>query len=267
MQSSAPIAALSRWAPIGVRLYSLPYSVTASMLMHSLNGATALSAAIPSKPTTSRQSPVRYSSSRSTTMRGRVIQSMIADPYIPPTSFPFPYNKANLSVLWERVKKAIFATWSVYQVKSTIKGWTPRSFATEAENIYISMNRAYASGDRLELSKYVTNGLMTTLNPEMKAMKRLGTFVWSTHGTESRPRVLHLATAKVGTGDGELRLVQITVRVNVKQSMATYKGNTLVGGDPDNQMSVVEYIVLEKWLDGRWVSDPWKIAGKIQHKK
>ncbi|KAH6562351.1 hypothetical protein BASA50_006564 [Batrachochytrium salamandrivorans] len=234
MQSSAPIAALSRWAPIGVRLYSLPYSVTASMLMHSLNGATALSAAIPSKPTTSRQSPVRYSSSRSTTMRGRVIQSMIADPYIPPTSFPFPYNKANLSVLWERVKKAIFATWS---------------------------------GDRLELSKYVTNGLMTTLNPEMKAMKRLGTFVWSTHGTESRPRVLHLATAKVGTGDGELRLVQITVRVNVKQSMATYKGNTLVGGDPDNQMSVVEYIVLEKWLDGRWVSDPWKIAGKIQHKK
>ncbi|EGF78008.1 hypothetical protein BATDEDRAFT_91206 [Batrachochytrium dendrobatidis JAM81] len=207
---------------------------------------------------------VRNASSKSTTMRGRVITTMIADKYIPPSSLPAPINKANWNIIWERIKKLVLATWSVYQVKTTTKGWKPRAFAIEAEKLYIAMNKAYARGDRAELSNCVTDGMMSALSPEIKAMQRIGKFVWDSNGSDRRPQVVHLATAKVATETGDMRLSQITVRVNVRQSMATYKDDTLIAGNPDTYTSIVEHIVMEKWLDGKWANRPWKIAGKIQ---
>eukprot|EP00842_Homolaphlyctis_polyrhiza_P001752 jgi/Hompol1/2578/HPOL_006083-RA len=152
---------------------------------------------------------------------------------------------------------------SVYQVRTAIKGWKPKAFGLEAERKYIEMNKAFAKCDRSELAMHVTDGMMAKLSPEMKSMQKLGDCVWESHGSVSRPKVVHLATAKVSMDTGEQRLTQITVRVEVKQSMAIYRDGKLIGGNPDDRKDVVEYIVLEKWLDGRWADIDWKIAGKV----
>ncbi|KAL2919667.1 hypothetical protein HK105_200581 [Polyrhizophydium stewartii] len=221
-------------------------------------------------------SGARRFSARASSMRGRMVNAVILDRWIPPETLPAPISKANMAVLWERFKKFIFATWSVYQVRTSVKGWKPRPFALEAERMYIEMNKAFARGDRNELAKYVSDGMMAVgpdarslpcpnkglnrdaqkLNPEIKSMQRMGTFEWKAHGSERRPRVLHLATAKVQLENQENRLTQVT-------SMAVYNNGTLVGGNPDEHKSIVEYIVLEKWLDGKWGEGGWKIAGKI----
>nr|KAJ3423125.1 39S ribosomal protein L45, mitochondrial [Polyrhizophydium stewartii] len=198
-------------------------------------------------------SGARRFSARASSMRGRMVNAVILDRWIPPETLPAPISKANMAVLWERFKKFIFATWSVYQVRTSVKGWKPRPFALEAERMYIEMNKAFA---RNELAKYVSDGMMAKLNPEIKSMQRMGTFEWKAHGSERRPRVLHLATAKVQLENQENRLTQVT-------SMAVYNNGTLVGGNPDEHKSIVEYIVLEKWLDGKWGEGGWKIAGKI----
>ncbi|KAI8923516.1 hypothetical protein BC831DRAFT_514174 [Entophlyctis helioformis] len=196
-------------------------------------------------------------------MRGRLVDSIILDRWVPPEKLPFPYNKANAAVVWERIKKFIFATWSVYQVRTTVKGWKPGPFGLETQRMYIEMNKAFAKGDKNELSKYVSDGMLAKLNPEIKSMQRLGEYVWEAHGAATRPHVVHLATAKVALENGEQRLSQVTVRLDVKQSMAIYKNGKLIGGNPNEHKTIVEYVVMEKWLDGRWAETNWKIAGKI----
>jgi predicted lipid-binding transport protein (Tim44 family) len=67
--------------------------------------------------------------------------------------------------------------------------------------------------------------------------------------------------AKMQTGDGELAVVQATVKVNIKQSLAVYKGGAIVSGDAEKATDVTEFIVLEKRLSDR--DGEWKIAGRI----
>ena len=92
-------------------------------------------------------------------------------------------------------------------------------------------------------------------------MKTLGNVRWSNFGEESRPKVVHLARAQAELPDGTQNLVQATVKVQVKQSLAIYQGQKLIGGNPENIIAPVEYIVLEKWIDQP--EDTWKIKGKV----
>ena len=80
-------------------------------------------------------------------------------------------------------------------------------------------------------------------------------------GEEARPQLVHIARAQAELPEGTQSLVQATVKVQVKQSLAIYQGDKLVGGDPNKIVSPVEFIVLEKWLDQP--ADTWKIKGKI----
>lgn len=92
-------------------------------------------------------------------------------------------------------------------------------------------------------------------------MKKLGTIEWKSLGQEIRPRLVHVAKAQAEMPDGTQNLVQATVKVQVKQSLAIYQDGRLVGGDPEKVVAPVEYIVLERWLDQP--NDYWKIKGKI----
>ncbi|KAJ3280749.1 39S ribosomal protein L45, mitochondrial [Borealophlyctis nickersoniae] len=155
------------------------------------------------------------------------------------------------------------AQYSMYLTKKAIKGWKYNMFAKEAEQKYILMNEAFAAGDKDLLKMVVTDPMFASMNAQLKNMTRKGQFVWQSHGSAEPPRSLNLTYAKaLMEHNVEHKVVQITVRVNVKQSAAIYQGSKLVGGNPDDIKSIAEYIVLEKWLT-RDVEDDWKIAGKI----
>lgn len=146
-------------------------------------------------------------------------------------------------------------------VKWSLKGWRPRAFALEAQQMYIGMNQAIFSNQKNKLRDYCTDGMIAKISTETKMIKSLGSVKWTNKGEESRPRLIHLARAKAELPEGTQNLVQATVKVQVKQSLAIYQGNKLVGGDPNKVEAPIEFIVLEKWIDQP--NDIWKIKGKI----
>jgi hypothetical protein len=91
----------------------------------------------------------------------------------------------------------------------------------------------------------------------------LGKIEWICHGEEKRPALVHVAQAQAQMPEGVQKIVQATVKVQLRQSLVIRdrKGN-IVGGDLEKIMSPVEYIVLERWLDNP--SDTWKIKGKLE---
>ena len=119
------------------------------------------------------------------------------------------------------------------------------------------------SCDRGELSKCVTDGMLASLNSQMKEMQKIGKYEWDSVDAGVRPRVVHIAAVNVSTGKTtECKMAQITVRVYLKQRMRIFKDEKVIGGSPDH-VPIKEYIVLEKWLDGEWAKNDWKIAGKV----
>ncbi|KAJ3054601.1 hypothetical protein HK097_001329 [Rhizophlyctis rosea] len=89
---------------------------------------------------------------------------------------------------------------------------------------------------------------------------------WQSHGRASPPQTVNLTAAKImmdKTTDHEI--VQVTVRVNLKQSVAIYKGGKLIGGNPNEPQDIEEFIVLEKWPT-RDVYEDWKIAARLTRK-
>jgi hypothetical protein len=73
------------------------------------------------------------------------------------------------------------------------------------------------SGDVEKLKHFVTDGLLSKMNPEVKRNKLLGTMKWETHGFVTRPQLLHVAQAKAQVPGGEQKIVQATVKIQLKQ--------------------------------------------------
>ncbi|KAI8904327.1 hypothetical protein EDD86DRAFT_278100 [Gorgonomyces haynaldii] len=182
---------------------------------------------------------------------GRPMIQMLFDPYLPPRQLPLVPNKANRSIWWERMKKFFAANYAVYKIKKVIPGWKPKTFAQEAEELYVKMNSLFANRKKDELKNLVTEGMWGELNPQMKSLQK--DVKWLSYGHVERPRAMHFALAKVQTERGEEEIVQATVKIQLKQGLEL--------GEQKNVQTIEEYVVFEKWLDR---SNGWKIAGKIQ---
>jgi hypothetical protein len=55
------------------------------------------------------------------------------------------------------------------------------------------------------------------LKADAKKLSTIGTLQWKSHGQEMPPRLVHAAQAKAQMQDGEQKIVQATVQVNVRQ--------------------------------------------------
>ncbi|KAJ3043293.1 39S ribosomal protein L45, mitochondrial [Rhizophlyctis rosea] len=149
-----------------------------------------------------------------------------------------------------------------WQIRKAIKGWKAAKFAPLAEEKYIEFNQAYARADREMLRELVTDGMYATLGRELKHLSGVN-MDWQSHGRVKPPATVNITSAKVMMDkDTEHKIAQVTVRVNLKQTVAVYKDGKLIGGDPKNPQDIEEYIVMEKWLT-RDPFEEWKIAARL----
>ncbi|TPX66023.1 hypothetical protein SpCBS45565_g04766 [Spizellomyces sp. 'palustris'] len=211
---------------------------------------------------------LRFASAKQQLMRGRPVDLNIADPFIPYPSEKRPslLSKEGKEYAKQRVRALAVSFISAWRVRTHIKGWKPKPFAYEAQELYTAMNHAFAKGDKDELRSFVTDSMLANLNADMKAASRLGRYEWKSHGQFEHPTTVHIAAVKVQfeKGGPQYHMAQVTVKVSLKQSVALYnKNNVLVGGNPKDIKNVTEYIVIERWLDNPDLDEDWRIAGKI----
>lgn len=67
------------------------------------------------------------------------------------------------------------------------------------------------------MERLVNDSMLGALNPQMKQSLRTGKFKWEYHGSQSSPRIAHVALAQLTTPLGQEELVQVTVKLNIKQ--------------------------------------------------
>ncbi|KAI8912323.1 hypothetical protein DFJ77DRAFT_511869 [Powellomyces hirtus] len=200
-------------------------------------------------------------------MRGRPVDLNILEPSLPVPfdKRPWFYTQEGRKYWKKRLIVTIRSTFCAFQVRKAFPDFG-LSFARNVQGIYIEMNEAFARGDRKALEELVTDTMLTKLNPDLKAASNLGRYEWKAHGELSRPRILTIAAAKVQMEKGgeEHKLVQITVEVNVKQSVALYdRKNALIGGNPNDIKNITEYIVVQRSIGKEGDERGWQIAGKI----
>ncbi|KAF9187434.1 39S ribosomal protein L45, mitochondrial [Haplosporangium sp. Z 767] len=133
-------------------------------------------------------------------------------------------------------------------------GLTAR-FLGESEEAYISMNEAFAKGDRKFLEDICTPSMFAKLKGQLK--DRTGRYEWRYNGLVEKPQIVSIRQGQIG---GHV-LIQIIVRLHSNQSMGVFdKKNKLIAGDLKKSVPVLEYIVFQ-----RYITDPednWKILGK-----
>ncbi|KAI8619495.1 hypothetical protein BC830DRAFT_1103879 [Chytriomyces sp. MP71] len=166
----------------------------------------------------------------------------------------------------QRTKRFLTYGMTIYQLRQ--RKLTVAAFKKDAELLYCGLNAALARGDKDTLDKVATVSMAGILNPEIKRIRKVGFGAWQNHGPVTI-NVLNLVTAQVedpaaaaAGGQKNFYIAQITTKIVSKQSYALYsKDSKLLGGDPDKQVDMVEYVVYERKLTDEAVG--WRIAGKI----
>ncbi|KAJ3159727.1 39S ribosomal protein L45, mitochondrial [Geranomyces michiganensis] len=199
-------------------------------------------------------------------MRGRPAGINILEPALPvPSTHRAWFFTAEGRKYWKaRVITGLRTLYSISQIRSAVPGFKALTFGRTAQEIYVRMNEAFARGDRAELRELVTDSMLTSLASDMKTAAKMGRYEWKSHGEFKKPSVVSSAAAKVNfeKGGPEFKLAQVTVRVNLKQSVAFYNSkNVLIGGNPNEVTDVTEYIVVERMLGKP--NETWRITGKI----
>ncbi|KAH9524303.1 39S ribosomal protein L45, mitochondrial [Bulinus truncatus] len=96
--------------------------------------------------------------------------------------------------------------------------------------------------------------------PEMVHGLEHKTMIWSIVETVEPPKVVHIRTEEMITDDNIF--AQVTVRLHTKQILAIYdRFGRLMYGDPLLPKSVVEYVIMEKWVSDTY--GRWRVHGKI----
>uniref|UniRef100_A0A0B6ZYM5 Large ribosomal subunit protein mL45 n=1 Tax=Arion vulgaris TaxID=1028688 RepID=A0A0B6ZYM5_9EUPU len=131
-------------------------------------------------------------------------------------------------------------------------------FATEAQKIVVEAQQllkdVYKNQDRLH--ELVTERAF----PEMVFGLENKTMFWQMVETVEPPKVVQIRTDEMVTADNIF--AQVTVRMHTKQILAIYdRFGRLMYGDPNLPKSVVEYVVMEKWISDTY--GRWRVHSKI----
>ncbi|KAI9143552.1 Tim44-like domain-containing protein [Paraphysoderma sedebokerense] len=189
----------------------------------------------------------------------------IVDKWIPSERYPPPTSVDNLKQYVERAKKLVTSTWGIIKIKQNCPDFVAKQFGPEAEQLYIRMNKVFASGKPQELEPLVTPNMFSNLKNQMKDRGH-NKFVWTYHGASERPRIVNIGAHRAGDEKGDKQhIAQIVVRIKSKQSVAVYNPQgKLIGGNPEDIKELLEYVVLERYISKE--KSVWRICGKIEPK-
>jgi len=180
------------------------------------------------------------------------------DPYVPPEGD----GKASListsgaKQMTDVVKGKGKTMTSMRKIRSFHDDFDPRTWVTEAEEIYIAAHNALAAMDEDQMHRFVTEKCF----PEMMHMAQRKTIRWKYLKTLEPPRVLHARHAEIVSKDNMFG--QLTVRFHSQQSLAVYdRFGRLIHGNENVAKDVLEYCVFEKHLSN--VYGTWRLHTKI----
>jgi len=145
---------------------------------------------------------------------------------------------------------------SVRKIRRYEEDFDPRTFADEAQQIYIDAHRALAEGDEDELHRLATEKCY----PEMVNMAKRKTIRWNFIKSLEPPRVVYARHMEILT-KGNM-FAQLTVRFHSQQTLAVYdRFGRLIHGSETIAKDVLEYVVFEKHLAN--VYGVWRMHAKI----
>ncbi|KAI8892989.1 hypothetical protein BC833DRAFT_609897 [Globomyces pollinis-pini] len=188
--------------------------------------------------------------------RGTPMDIVYLDPYIPPAKYIYTWDQIK-----KRTKKWMSKVLISLIMRYDDRSWKPKAFAIDCQTKYISLNKGVASGN-LDKLDFIAPPYLVQLTKQIKSTKKIGDYKWEYHGESESPKLIHISKAMVPIqGEKDKSIYEAVVKVNLKQAVSIKKGSQVIGGDPNNIQSVIEYIVWEKWGE-----DPWKIKGKATQK-
>uniref|UniRef100_A0A1A8JWH2 Large ribosomal subunit protein mL45 n=1 Tax=Nothobranchius kuhntae TaxID=321403 RepID=A0A1A8JWH2_NOTKU len=176
----------------------------------------------------------------------------VLDPYVPPEGDArlSALSKDGLRQLTEKMKQSAASQLAIRKIKEYDSAFTTRTFAEDAQQIFIDAHNALVQFNKEKLHALVTERCY----PEMTKGNRYKTLRWRFVESLEPPRVVHARSPDMVT-KGNL-YGQVTVRMHSKQTLAIYdRFGRLMLGSEEQPKDVLEYLVLERHLInpyGRW---------------
>lgn len=140
--------------------------------------------------------------------------------------------------------------YTLAKVKKDLPNWTLAGFKAEACELYAQACAAIAAGDHNVLRHMTTESLLTDIKRELKQRDAGGwkRVEWSLQRTEECA-VVHGRLVAPNPKDTSVAWAQLTVALRSVQRFAAYDARgRLVAGDPDADVAVQDYWVLERSL-------------------
>ncbi|XP_005093094.2 probable 39S ribosomal protein L45, mitochondrial [Aplysia californica] len=160
----------------------------------------------------------------------------------------------------DNVSRMVQGTKSLKHVRKLKKfeDFVESEFAEQAQNIVIEthdlLQDVYKNQERLH--ELVTEKAF----PEMVHGMESKTMRWRFVESVEPPKVVQIRVEEMITQDN--LFAQVTVRMHTKQILAIYdRFGRLMYGDPHLAKSVVEYVIMEKWISDTYGT--WRIHGKV----
>ncbi|XP_028316981.1 large ribosomal subunit protein mL45 [Gouania willdenowi] len=182
----------------------------------------------------------------------------IFDPYIPPEGDArlSSLSKDGLKQRTEQLRQSASSQLAIRKIKEHDSTFTTKSFAEQAQEIFIEAHSALTDFNKEKLHSLVTERCY----PEMTRGNRYKTIRWRFIESLEPPRVVHARCPDMVT-KGNL-YGQVTVRMHSKQTLAIYDrfGRLLLGSE-EQPKDVLEYLVIERHLMNLY--GRWRLHGKI----
>ncbi|PIA16348.1 hypothetical protein COEREDRAFT_28040, partial [Coemansia reversa NRRL 1564] len=167
---------------------------------------------------------------------------------------PSLFTKAGLLSLNERIGEGVRSFFGLANVKFRLPGWKKDIFAIQAEELYNTMNEAYARGDVKLLKEICSPEMYAKLKREITNHNRV--FDWQLVSSLRAPEIAHIRCARFASG---YMFAQVVVRVDQKQKVTLHSK----GAEPVSKtMNVIEYLVFQRQITED--SSPWWITGKLK---
>ncbi|KAM6939601.1 large ribosomal subunit protein mL45 [Xenentodon cancila] len=182
----------------------------------------------------------------------------VIDPYIPPEGDArlSTLSKEGLKQRTEQIRQSAASQLAIRKIKEHDSQFTTKTFAVQAQEIFIEAHKALTEFNKEKLHSLVTERCY----PEMTRGNRYKTIRWRFVESLEPPRVVHARCPDM-VAKGNL-YGQVTVRMHSKQTLAVYdRFGRLMLGNEEQPKDVLEYLVIERHLINPY--GRWRLHGKI----
>uniref|UniRef100_A0A6J0SY13 Large ribosomal subunit protein mL45 n=1 Tax=Pogona vitticeps TaxID=103695 RepID=A0A6J0SY13_9SAUR len=182
----------------------------------------------------------------------------IADAYVPPEGDArmSSLSKDGLKQKTERLRQLASTQLSIRKIRKLDPKFNVKTFAEEAQNIFIEAHNNLTNFDKDKLHDLVTEHCY----PEMVRGNKYKTIRWRFLESLEPPRIVQVRLSTMVSQENMYG--QVTVRMHTRQTLAIYDrfGRLMYGGE-NIPKDVLEYVVFEKHLTNRY--GQWRLHDKI----